>query len=182
MLRVQNASGLWQDNVNNPANFSRTGWLGDNTAVKYRHDLMPVSSNNTIAVSTRDQSFQEDSGTVPRSFSVEELPSIAFIANETPVRSEHITILRAAANNVRHYYGMAAVVWQEAVVSGRTQILHWTNHVLELRRAIDEVIAVVNSFDTVSTFDVPLPQWIAIEPGRPRANIMQQLFATITIL
>jgi hypothetical protein len=79
---------------------------------------------------------------------------------------------------VRIYYNLTAFVWHETVIAGRTQILNWTYHILELRTAIDEIIAVINHFGPA----VPVPQWIPIEPGRPRAAIMEQMHTIIPAL
>jgi hypothetical protein len=181
MLSVQDVFGVWKDSVNHPGFFSRPGWLGDHAAVIFRHELVPIG-NYTTSIKAKDRTFMEDSGAVSRGFAVLDFPLEDIVPNETPVKADHILVLRSAVNNIRHYYGLAAVAWQEAVIPGRTQILHWTSHVLELRRAIDEIIAFINSFDSSPAFAVPIPLWIAIEPGRPRAAIMAQFCAVIPTL
>jgi hypothetical protein len=182
MLSIQNAYGAWGDSVKDSANFSHAGWLADNTAVRFQHESIQIGTNYTISAKTKDKSFQEESGTVSRTFSVFELPIEKIIANETAVKSDHIITLRTAINNIRHYYGLTTFVWQESIISGRTQISRWTWHVLELRGAINEVIAFINGFDTSQIFTVSPLSWIPIEYGRPKAAVMAQICEVISTI
>ena len=78
-------------------------------------------------------------------------------------------------NAVRRYYGMTAVAWAEGIVAGRTPVRNWTFHVLEIREAIEQVIELINSHAPGSTLGVPIPDWLPLAPGRPRAAVMIQL-------
>ncbi len=104
-------------------------------------------------------------------------------AGETPVKAVHMTELRAAADNVRAYYGMAAYPWAGAITAGITGIAGWTGHVAELRTAIEQVASLVNGWDTTgSTNDIALPAWIAINENRPSAAVIAQLRDVIPLL
>lgn len=65
---------------------------------------------------------------------------------------------------------------------------HWTydasgSHVTELRTAIDQIVALVNGWDTGSTtHDISLPAWIAITENKPTAAVINQLRAAIPLL
>ncbi len=165
MLCVKTADGTWMDSVNNPSNFSVSGWLGDHAAVTFHHDPL-TPGTYTISVKAKDESVQAESGELSRTFTVAASPFTEIIPNETPVKAEHITVLRIAVNNVRNYYGMSAYAWREEVIPGRTQIKNWPSHITELRRAVDEII---------STFALPPVEWIPIEIVRPQASVMNQL-------
>ena len=129
-----------------------------------------------------DEGVLDESGTVTRSFTIRASPFEEIISNQTPVKAEHINTIRVAVNNVRAYYGMTAAAWQEEVIPGKTELLRWTDHILEIRQAIEQIIDTINRHDSVAVFDVPVPQWIPIVAGRPRAAVMEQIHAIILIL
>lgn len=80
------------------------------------------------------------------------------------------------ANTVRAYYGLAAISWAEAITAGLTSTRNWVAHILELRSAIDGVISLVNGWDiTTSTNRIPVPSWVQLTTGAPRADAMEQL-------
>jgi hypothetical protein len=55
--------------------------------------------------------------------------------------------------------------------------------VQELRTAIDQVVTLVNGWDTASaTNDITLPAWIVISENRPAAAVIQQLRDVIPLL
>jgi hypothetical protein len=171
---VQTAAGTWQDSANDTERFSPNGYLAENIGTVYQH---PETVPGSQSVSFR--AFAQNSGApgadVSRSFTVAASPFEEITANETAVKAAHIHALRTAVNNVRRYYGMAAAVWSEEVVAGRTPIRNWTYHVLELQQAIEQVIELINSFAPGSTLGVAIPDWLHLAPGRPRASVMEQL-------
>ena len=83
--------------------------------------------------------------------------------------------LRTAVNNVRDFYGLSVVSWSEDVITGKTYVKNWPFHVLELRKAIEQVVDFINGFDVTWTNKLPDPAWISITTGRPQATVMQQL-------
>lgn len=92
------------------------------------------------------------------------------------IKAAHITELRSMINTVRAYYGMAAASWAEVITAGVTSTRNWVAHILELRAAVDEVITLVNGWDTASvTNRIPAPAWITLTNGVPRADAMEQI-------
>ena len=83
--------------------------------------------------------------------------------------------LRTAVNNVRDFYGLSAVSWSEDVIAGKTYVKNWPFHVLELRKAIAQVVDAINGFDVAWANKLLDPAWIPIATGRPQAAVMQQL-------
>jgi hypothetical protein len=83
--------------------------------------------------------------------------------------------LRAAVNTLRLYYTLSPARWKEPIVAIRTQIRDWPLHVQEIRVALVELIAAINLFDLVSTFDIPGVPWIPLDIPRPSADVMNQL-------
>jgi len=65
------------------------------------------------------------------------------------------------------------------VVAGRTPIRNWTYHVLEIRKAIEQIIELINSHAPSSTLGIAIPDWLPPAPGRPKAAVMKQLHDTI---
>ncbi|HCB90394.1 MAG TPA: hypothetical protein DEP64_00415 [Ruminococcaceae bacterium] len=109
-------------------------------------------------------------------------PFEAITTNETKVKASHITALRTAVNTVRNYYGLAPVSWSEEITAGRTEMKNWPLHILEIRTAVEPVIAVINQYSTDSGFAVPEPDWEELGTGRPRAAVMNQLAELILSL
>ena len=171
---VQNTAGAWEDSANNTERFSPSGYLAENIGTIYRH---PETAPGSKSVSFR--AFAQNTGVpgaeVSRSFTVAASPFEVITANETKVKATHILALRTAVNNVRRYYGLAAITWSEVIAAGRTPIRNWTFHVLELRSAIEQVIELINNHAPGSMLGVPIPVWLPPAPGRPKAAVMLQL-------
>jgi hypothetical protein len=101
----------------------------------------------------------------------------------TRVKAIHINELRDAVNNVRSYYGLSAKSWSEAVEAGTTSTKNWAAHIAELRAAIDDVVNLVNSWDSTATANkITLPTRIPLTGNKPRADVMAQLRAEIALL
>ena len=171
---VRTDAGVWEDSAGEPERFSPNGYLSENVSVVYRHPET-VPGSKTVAFRAFAQDIGVPGAEVARSFTLAVLPLEEITANETMVKAAHIQTLRAAVNAVRKYYGMAAVVWAEDVVAGKTPIRNWTFHVLELRKAMEQIIEMIHDFAPASTLDVPIPDWLPIVPGRPKAAVMLQL-------
>jgi len=104
-------------------------------------------------------------------------------AGTTKIKAAHMNELRTAVNNVRAYYGLAAVSWAQAITAGSTSIGGWKDHVLELRGAIDDIVSLVNGWDTASsTHNIPAISWLAIPTNSPSKAVMDQLRAVIPTL
>ena len=107
----------------------------------------------------------------------------ALTVGTTPIKAAHMNELRTIINNVRAYYGMAAYAWAQTITAGSTSLAGWTSHVTELRTAIDQIVALVNGWDTGSTtHNISLPAWIAITENKPTAAVINQLRAAIPLL
>ncbi len=105
------------------------------------------------------------------------------VQNQTAIRAAHINELRTMVNNVRAYYGLPAKAWAESVTGGYTRLSGWKAHVLEIRTAIDDVVNLVNGWDTASTTHrITLPAWIAIPENKPTVAVMNQLREALTLL
>ena len=78
---------------------------------------------------------------------------------ETKIKAAHIAELRAAINNIRAYYGLAAVSWTDAALTvGTTKIK--AVHITEMRTAIEQIISLINAFDgTNNIHDLAVPTW-----------------------
>ena len=70
----------------------------------------------------------------------------------------------------------------EDVITGKTHVKNWPFHVLELRKAIEQVVDAINAFDVAWVNKLPDPAWIPITTGRPQAAVMQQLQTLILVL
>ncbi len=96
-------------------------------------------------------------------------------AGVTRVKASHINELRAAVDTVRSYYGLSAYNWAETITAGRTSARGWTSHISELRMAIDEIVALVNGWDTAAVLNqIDVPAWLTVGI-RPPAAVLNQI-------
>lgn len=178
---VKIGSGIWQDSVNNPELFSAGGTIWKNTSVIFRAENQ-IPGVKPITIRCLNQDFTAPSSDVSRTFTLLPSPFETISANETKVKAKHITALRTAANTVRDYYRLPAFSWSEVVMAGKTYVKNWPFHILEIRRALEPVIDLINQFDSGSAFDVPEVIWEPIGNGRPKAAVMNQLQELILAL
>ena len=171
----------WEDSVANPERFSAAGTLANGAPTIYTPVALAPGSY-TVAFRSVDSGSEAVSPEVVRSFTVLASPFEEIIANVTKVKAAHIRSLRAAVNNVRDFYGLSAVGWSEDVITGKTHVKNWPFHVLELRKAIEQVVDAINAFDVAWVNKLPDPAWIPITTGRPQAAVMQQLQTLILVL
>ena len=118
------------------------------------------------------------SSAASRSYQYSNAPTTdaTLVAGTTPVKAVHMTELRTAVNTIRAYYGLSAKTWSEGITAGATMLASWRNHVLELRLAMDEVIAYVNGWDTASSVNrIAVPSWVDIPVNKPTVAVMNQL-------
>jgi hypothetical protein len=174
VVQVKIGAGSWQDGVNNPSLFSPSGAVGGSAAVMFKAESQ-TAGVKTLTVRCVNPDFEAPSAEVSRSLTVLASPFEEIAANETKVKAIHITALRTAVNTVREYYGLAPVSWSEEITAGKTEVKNWPLHILEIRTAVEPVIAVINQYSTDSGFAVPEPDWEELGTGRPRAAVMTQL-------
>ncbi|WP_018213167.1 hypothetical protein [Desulfitobacterium hafniense] len=174
IVEVKIDTGVWINSVDNPEMFSVSGYLGNGAKTVYQSVAL-AAGNHTVTVRCIDSDIESSSPEVMRTFTV--LPPLfeTITANETHVKAIHIQMLRTAVNTVRSYYNLSQVTWSEEIVAGKSTIKNWPFHITELRKAIESVITIVNSFDSSSTFDIPPITWLPIGTGRPKADVMQQI-------
>ena len=134
-----------------------------------------MPGNYTVTFRSVDSGSEAVSTEVVRSFTVLVSPFEGIVADVTKVKASHLRIIRTAVNNIRDFYGMSAVSWSEDILSGKTYVKNWPFHVLELRKAIEQVVDAINAFDAAWTNKLPDPAWIPITTVRPQAAVMQQL-------
>ena len=164
----------WLDSVANPERFSTAGALANGVATIYTPTTL-TPGNYTVTFRSVDSGSEAVSPEVVRSFTVLASPFEEIVANVTNVNASHIRSLRTAINNIRDFYGLSAVNWSEDVIVGKTYVKNWPFHVLELRKAIEQVVDFINGFDVAWATKIPDPVWIPIMTGRPQAIVMQQL-------
>lgn len=110
-----------------------------------------------------------DGSTSPATYSSNTLrrdhAPIAFAENitarETNVRAQHMTELQNTIAMLLEFYGLDAQT-MSTIVAGTTPLSSWTNHINEIRAAID----------FLTTYH---DEWLEIPVNVPRADIMNQL-------
>lgn len=104
-------------------------------------------------------------------------------AGVTRVKAAHINELRGYIDTIRAYYGLSAYAWSETITANQTSLSGWNGHILELWEAVDEVVALVNGWDTSAISNqIVLDTRIVASGKQPHADIMQQLRAAIALL
>jgi len=164
----------WEDSVVSPERFSSSGALANGVPTIYTPATL-APGNYTVTFRSVNSGSEATSSEVVRSITVLASPFEEVVPNVTQVKASHIRSLRTAVNNVRDFYGLSAVSWSEDVVAGKTYVKNWPFHVLELRKAIEQVVDFINGFDVTWVNKIPDPAWIPITTGRSQAAVMQQL-------
>lgn len=145
--------------------------------------VLAAGATSLDATATDTEGGVSLSNTVSFTYAVPEHSNTPIFANLTPIKAADINELRAMVDNVRLYYGMAAYAWAETVTANSTSLGGWKDHVLELRTAIDQVVTLVNGWDTSSTtHNIPAISWISIPTNSPSMAVMDQLRAVIPTL
>ena len=171
---VKISTANWEDSVANPERFSTAGILGNEVQTIYTPTALPPGTY-TVTFRSVDSGSEAVSPDVMRTFTVSPSPFEEIVANVTKVKAAHMKSLRTAVNNIRDFYGLSAVSWSEDVVASKTYVKNWPFHVLELRKAIEQVVDFINAFDITWANKLPDPAWIPITTSRPQAAVMQQL-------
>ncbi len=174
IMEVKIDTGAWINSVDNPEMFSVSGYLGNGVKTVYQAATL-TEGNHTVTIRCLDSDIESSSPEVVRTFTVLPPPFETITANETHVKATHIQSLRAAVNTVRSYYNLSPVTWSEEIIAGKTTVKNWPFHILELRKALDSVIAAVNGFDPSSPFNISPITGLPIGTVRPKADVMQQI-------
>lgn len=181
IVEVRIDSGQWYNSVDHPEMFSVSGYLGDNTRTVFKAPTLSYGSH-TVTIRCLDSDLMKSSTEVIKTFNVQASPFEVITANVSTVKAVHIKALRTAVNTIREFHCINTVVWSEEIISGKTTVERWAQHINELRSALEPVITKINGFDTSSTFNIPPVEWISFSYGRPKADIMAQLQNLILIL
>jgi len=181
IVEVKIDTGAWINSVDNPEQFSTSGYLGNGVKTVYQAETLAAGSHS-ITIRCLDSDIESASPEVVRTFTILTTPFETITANETHVKAAHIQTLRTAVNMVRSYYGLSPATWSEEIAVGKTTVKNWPFHITELRKAIEPVITAVNGFDSSSSFDIPPLTWLSIGAGRPKADVMQQIHNLILTL
>ena len=164
---------------------SSTGNLPPGKKVVLRRSAAFTESGTQNLSITSTDTLGAASSAATRVFSYQAVAFIdpSLISGTTPVKADHMNELRSCVNNLRVYYGLIPIAWAEAITSGSTSLAGWTSHVLELRSAIEDIVSLVNGWDTASiTHNITLPAWIDISTNTPTAAVMEQLRSAISLL
>ena len=148
-----------------------------------RSSALTVGTQNVSVIST--DALGVAGSAVARSFNyvVPAFTDPTLTAGQTNIKAAHINELRAMVNDIRAYYGMAAYAWAQTVTAGSTSLAGWSSHIAELRQAIDQIVALVNGWDSANaTHDISLPVWISITQNKPTVAVMNQLRSAIPLL
>lgn len=90
-----------------------------------------------------------------------EYEDASFVALSTPIKAKHMTELQTYTNGLLNFYNLGEESMTD-IVAGETSLGGWTNHVNEIRNALDKIPEDHQS-------------WIEIPVNCPKADVMQQL-------
>jgi hypothetical protein len=178
-VAVRIDSGDWIDSASSPSLFSVSGNLPNGTATIYQPIALPLGAHTATIKSVNDSGSSTE---ITRTFSIVQPSFEDFVQYVTVVAAAQMNTLHTAVNKIRAYYGLINMRWVDPITTGKTQVRDWPLHIAELRSGIEGVIYAVNGFDAEDTFDIPIPQWIAMTGVYPRADVMNQLGQIISLL
>lgn len=181
IVEVRLNAGQWYSSVDNTEMFSTNGYLGDNTKTVFKAPTLSTGIH-TVTIRCLDSDLMTSSTEIVKTFNVQSSPFELIMANVTTVKATHINTLRTTVNTIREFHCMPPIVWGEEIISLKTTIERWPQHIQELRAALEPIITRINEFDGTSTFDIPPVEWIPFGVGRPKADAMIQLHELIQIL
>jgi hypothetical protein len=176
-VRIDN--GVWVDSVANPTMFSVNGALPNGTSTIFQPAALSVGTHTAVVKAVNDSG---SSAEITRTFTIAQPSFGEIVQYVTIVTAAQVNTLHNAANSIRAYYGQINMRWVDPIIVGKTQVRDWPLHVAELRSGVEGVIYAVNGFDAEDTFDIAIPQWIAMTGGYPRADVMNQLSSIIAQL
>lgn len=163
---------------------SSTGSLAAGRKVVFRRSAaLTAAGAQSVTLTAADTLGASGSATRSFSYAIPAYTDATLTAGATTIRAAHINELRTQVNEVRAYYSLAAYSWAATVAADVTSLAGWKSHVLELRAAIDQVVALVNGWDTASASqNIALPAWIDIPANKPTVAVMKQLREAIPLL
>lgn len=179
-LNAASSSGLTQTLIVD--GFTPSSATGKSGQKKRLIKSADAQGNTTVSLQTKTQ-YSAPSTVASRTFVYAEpvFTDNPIISGGTKIKAAHMNELRTMINNVRAYYGLAAKVWSETIEAGTTSTRNWTAHIAEMRQAIQDVVNLVNGWDTTTTaLRIVLPTWK--ESTKPSAEAMEQLRAVIQML
>ncbi len=181
-LNAASASGLTQTLIS--AGYTPTKATGQNgQKIRLQKTDDATVGNNTISVQTQTQ-YSNPSTAASREYTYE-APTFTdnpIQQNTTRIKAAHMNELRTMITDTRQYYGLAPIVWNETIEAGTTSTRNWAAHIEEMRNAINDIVTLVNGWDTSAALRIVLPAWIPISTGRPRADVMEQIRAAVQLL
>lgn len=163
---------------------STTGSLAAGKKIVLRKNTaLAAGAASVDATATDTEGGVSTTASVNFNYAVPAHTNYPIVAGSTLIKASDINELRTMINNIRLYYGMAAYAWAETVTAGTTSIGGWRAHVYELRAAINQIITLVNGWDTASTtHNITAPTWISIPTNVPAKDVMDQIRVTIPLL
>ncbi len=178
IVEVKIDSGAWLNSVDDEELFSASGELGDNVKTIFTSAALSYGSH-TIIIRCYDSATETLSPEVLRSFTVLASPFEEITANVTKVKADHILGLRSAVYNIRNYYTISAITWSSNIISGKTQIRDWGYNIIEIRAAVEGIVDFINDFENNT---IPPINWLSFGTGRPRADVMGQLYDLVEVI
>lgn len=162
---------------------SRTDTLTAGEKIVLRRSSATASGTVNYSIKSADQ-YDEESTAVTGSmtYAAPSYTDAVLSAGNTRIKAAHINEIRVMVNAIRQYYGLDAIVWDETITAGVTKSRGWKAHVAELRAAINDVVMLVNGWDTASTVNrIPALNWVTLTE-KPSADVMNQLRQVIAWL
>lgn len=162
---------------------SRADGLTAGSKIILRRSGAATSGSVSYSVKSSDQYGEQSAATTGSlTYTSPSFTDATITGGTTRIKAVHINELRTMVNTIRQYYGLSAVVWAETITAGVTKSRGWKAHVAELRAAINDVVTLVNGWDTESTVNrIPALNWVTLTE-KPSAEVMNQLRQVIAWL
>lgn len=169
-------SGYFIQYADSSNNSSWGAWGGDITVGVVSSASVPMPASGmyrkyrvftlgTAGSNWRSGSATESGSTYRGHEALDGFTDSPLVVGKTYVKALHMRELQDRVNTLRSFYGLSKYSFS-TITSRTTDLKHWTAHVNEIRKAIDEI----------STNHAA---WIAIPVNCPRADVIEQLRAVI---
>lgn len=159
-----------------------SGLAGSAKTILRRTSAASAGAVSISAVSTDQYAESSSAAARDTTYAVPSFTDATITAGTTAIKAAHMTELRTMINTVRAYYGLSAISWAETITAGVTKARNWAAHIVEMQDAVDDVVALVNGWDTLTTTNrIVLSAWLATG-SKPSAAVMEQIRAAIVLL
>jgi hypothetical protein len=160
-----------------PERFSTGGYYTGSKDVVFLSPFLDYGEHNLTVVAVGEDGVQSTSAT--RMFKIIKMLVPELIPNVTTVKATDLNYAEVYIYNLSHCYGTNPPLITP-LVGGKSCIWNFQNDVSKLRQQLNVLRYYINNFDYENTnLDIPPIEWLPFGSGRPRADVVRQLYLVL---